>query len=599
LVIWFISLNIARPLRVITDSLKKLALGDIAESDKIEVKTNDEIGQMADSVNKIIDGLTKTAGFAKQIGNGNFNIDFQKLSQNDKLGTAILQMRDSLKTAYDEEQESKRNEKNLVWQSNGLNLFSRVTREDTNNIKKLSYNIISALVKYVDASEGGVYLVKQISKEEKILELAAHIGFEKEKFSIKELAFGESLPGTCAQEREKIFLTEIPEDYIYVTSGLGKEIPSAILLVPLIYNDELIGVIEIESLKVIEDYQISFIEKIAEITAATISSSKINIKTAELLEQSQTQADELAQQEEEMRQNMEEMQATQEEAHKREEEMNGIIKALKNSLYVTLYDPAGTIIDVNDNMLEVMNQEREKIINKTHYSIIFEGDKTNEKFNAFWGDLKNGKSKIIEEYYKKGKEVLWFEEKYTPILDNEGKTLKVIKTSTDITNKFVLHREYEMLLEDKKLAEIQFKERKKKELLEKAKEEKKVVLEDVVDITKFEIVNLKYINNVFKGDIAKIKNILNAYITAIPKLTDDLFVAYNNKQWDMLKSKANNLKTKMSYIGLDKLQDLAKKVEGIATDKYGLNDLPDIINQIEDLWSETEKELKNILKVNV
>lgn len=598
-VIWFIALNIARPLRRTTVSLKKLAEGDISESDKIEVKTDDEIGQMASSVNLIVDELTKTADFAKEIGNGNFQSEFEILSEKDKLGTAILKMRDSLKKAHDEEEESKQNEKNLVWQSNGLNLFSKVVRENTNDINILSHNIIKALVKYVDAAEGGIYLINQIDKETSNIKLAAHIGFEKEKFDKAELEFGEGLVGQCAQEKEKIFITEVPKDYIYISSGLGREIPSSILLVPLIYTDELIGIIELESLKVIENYQISFIEKIAEITAASISSAKRNIKTSELLEQSQMQADELAQQEEEMRQNMEEMQATQEEATKREDEMNGIIDALNSSLYVTLYDPHGIVLDVNDNMLEIINQEREKVVDKTHYSIIFEGDKTNEKFNAFWSDLKNGKSKIVEEYYNRGKEVFWFEEKYAPLLDNEGKTIKVIKTSTNITEKFTQTREYELLHEDKKLAELQLKERKKKELLEKAKEEKRVHIGDLIDKSQFEMINLDYVNKIFKGDIQKIQNILNAYITSIPKLIDDLFESYNHKQWDLLKSKANNIKTKMNYIGLTELNETAKKVETIVQDKTGFNELPNIINQIEDLWSKTEKELLKITKVKV
>jgi PAS domain S-box-containing protein len=598
IVIWFIALNIARPLRTTTESLKKLAQGDISESDKIEILSQDEIGLMADSVNKIIEGLTKTAEFANHIGSGNFEEDFEKLSEKDKLGTAILQMRDSLKTAFIEEQESKKNEKNLVWQSNGLNLFSKVIREDNNDIKKLSFNIISALVKYVEAGEGGIYLVKEISKDESVLELSAHIGFQREKYNKTELNFGESLVGRCAQEKEKIFLTEVPEDYIFISSGLGKEIPLSIILVPLIYNDELIGVLEIESLKIIEEHQISFIEKIAEITAATISSARINIKTTELLEQSQTQADELAQQEEEMRQNMEEMQATQEEAHKREGEMNGIIDALNTTLYVTYYDPNGAITNINDRMLDIMNQSRDKIIDKTHFSIIFEGDKSNERFNSFWSDLRSGKSKIVEEYYKKGKDVYWFEEKYTPIIDNEGKTIMVLKTSTDITSKFSLLREYELLIEDKKLAEAQNKARRKQEMLDKAKEDKKVSLIDLVDVSKFEIVNLNYINSIFKGDVDKIKNILSAYIKTIPKLTDDLFESYNSKQWDLLKSKANNFKTKMTYIGLENLQNIAKKIENVATEKTGLNELPELINQVEDLWTETEKELQNIIKVN-
>jgi GAF domain-containing protein len=140
---------------------------------------------------------------------------------------------------------------------------------------------------------------------------------------------GEGLVGRCYQEQERIYLTDIPDNYIKITSGLGDNNPSSLLLIPLAYNNNIFGIMEIASFIEFRDFEIEFIERIGESIAATISSVKANIQTAILLEQSQQQAEEMASQEEEMRQNMEELRATQEQSARREEELARELESLR------------------------------------------------------------------------------------------------------------------------------------------------------------------------------------------------------------------------------------------------------------------------------
>jgi PAS domain S-box-containing protein len=214
---------------------------------------------------------------------------------------------------------------------------------------------------------------------------------------------------------------------------LGEAVPNALLIVPLKVNDEIFGVVELAGFNAFEDHVIKFVEEVGESIASTISTTKINIRTNQLLEQSQQQSEEMAAQEEEMRQNMEELQATQEEAARRSAEMQGLLDALNRENLVIEYDLEGHIISVNDNYLQLVGTTRDQLIG-THHTDNMKLTKAQLKENEqFWNDLRNGIAKKETESVEfKGKKYV-FVATYTPILDEEGNSVKVLKIATDIT----------------------------------------------------------------------------------------------------------------------------------------------------------------------
>jgi len=134
----------------------------------------------------------------------------------------------------------------------------------------------------------------------------------------KKIEIGTGIVGQCVLEKETIYMTDIPKNYINITSGLGEDNPRALLVIPLIYNDLVMGIVELASFSPFEQYQIQFVEKIGETIAATIQSVKINNNTNKLLLESQEKSERLARQEEEMRKTMEDMREAQEDAQRKD-----------------------------------------------------------------------------------------------------------------------------------------------------------------------------------------------------------------------------------------------------------------------------------------
>ncbi len=276
-------------------------------------------------INSLVTNLKKTSAFIKNITSGNYNIEWEgmdkkvfELNKNNISGE-LLNLKSQLS-------EAKKASEVRAWNADGLTKFSRLIREYESELSKLSDVLISNVVEYLGAQQGGLFFLNDVDQNDKYLELMGCYAYQRKKFLEKRIEIGQGLVGQCFLEKETTLLRNIPDDYVSITSGLGDANPTELLVVPLMQNEEIVGVIEIASIKSFSEHQISFVEKLSEMITSAIATVKRNDNNKALLEQSQQQAEEMRAQEEEMRQNMEELQTTQEQMHRKNEEVEVLLK---------------------------------------------------------------------------------------------------------------------------------------------------------------------------------------------------------------------------------------------------------------------------------
>ncbi len=277
------------PIKYINKIIRKMSDGELP-SQTIKSST-DEIGQMGEALNSLITGLKQKAEFAKEIERGNFRSFFKISGEKDVLGASLLAMRDSLAEASKYEEIRRKENEERSWSAQGLSEFNDLIREHSKTLEEFSLVSINKLTRYTDAQIGGIYILNEENIEERVLELTGFYAYDRHKFFEQRILPGENLVGQCFLEKDTIFITDVPENYIKISSGLGKENPKSILLVPLILNQKAYGVIELASINVFPQYKINFVEKIAETLASTIATIQINIQRSQLIEETRDKSD--------------------------------------------------------------------------------------------------------------------------------------------------------------------------------------------------------------------------------------------------------------------------------------------------------------------
>lgn len=363
-----------------------------------------------------------------------------KRAENDELILSLDELRKTLSKNKEEEEKRRKEEEQRTWVTNGVAQFGEILRRNQDNMEELSYTVTRYLVDYMKINQAGFFILNKDDEKNKFFELTGHVAFDRKKFTDKRIMWGEGLIGRCGLEKETIYMTDIPDNYINVTSGLGEAGPKSLLIVPLKTSDDIYGAIEMASFRELEEYEIGFVEKTAESIALTISNVQNNMRTRKLLSETQEQSEKMRQQEEELRQNMEEMRATQEENQRREVEMKGILEAINHASISAEFETDGTIKSVNDNFLKTFNYKPEEIEDQSMKVFFFKEDVN--QLDDILATLQKGEtfSGRVRRRNKRGEEI-WLLSTYSPVVDDDGEVLYIKSLETNIAEQVKLEEE--------------------------------------------------------------------------------------------------------------------------------------------------------------
>jgi PAS domain S-box-containing protein len=279
---------------------------------RLQARTDAALQSDQQKLNEQANAVEHISSFIEAVSAGDYTVNLALEGDNSNLTTKLITMRDKLK-------ENTESDRRRGWSTMGLAQIGEILRSTTTNSTELFDNIIRFIVKYTKSNQGGLFIINdEDDKSKPYLELIACYAFERKKYLTKRVETGEGLIGQCFLEGERIYLLDVPQEYISITSGLGGSRPKALLIVPMKLNGKIYGVIELASFNAFAEYEIELIEKLAETIASTISTVRVNESTRILLEQNLQQSEEMKAQEEELHQNMEELEATQEEMRRKQ-----------------------------------------------------------------------------------------------------------------------------------------------------------------------------------------------------------------------------------------------------------------------------------------
>ena len=261
----------------------------------------------------------------EQISSGSYHFTSENGADN-----RVFQSLRELKTQLDAigEEESRRN-----WHVKGLAEFAELLQKQ-NDTAALSEALITRLCKYLHAEQGALFLVEETEAQADYpdLALAGHYAAAKLDRLKTELERGAGVVGEAVREQKPVYLTDLPQGYVSVASGLGEASPQYLLLCPMLLENKALGVIELASFSPFEIYEIAFAEELGARAAVTYFNLRTSARTTEMLKESQEMARSLRAREQELLKTTEAIQKAQSELESNQNQMNNIMKNLPDAI---------------------------------------------------------------------------------------------------------------------------------------------------------------------------------------------------------------------------------------------------------------------------
>ncbi len=252
--------NLTTQVRAIAEVSTAVTQGDLTRS--ISVEAQGEVAELKDNINQMIANLRETT---------------QRNAEQDWLKTNIASISGLLQGQRD--------------------------------LVAVTQLIMSEVTPTVNAQHGALFVVEPAADGRTELVLHAAYGFTPRRSDLRsQFEIGEGLIGQAALEGKTIVLNDVPDGYVRIGSGLGEINAAGIIVMPVLFEDQVLGVIELASIARFSDLHRDFLDRITETIGIVINTIRANMRTEELLSQSQSLTQELQKQSEELRETNDELQ---------------------------------------------------------------------------------------------------------------------------------------------------------------------------------------------------------------------------------------------------------------------------------------------------
>jgi signal transduction histidine kinase/HAMP domain-containing protein/CheY-like chemotaxis protein len=262
---------------------------------------------LTENVNQLAANLTTQVRSISEVASAVTKGDLTRTIRVDAKGE-LEALKDTINQMITNLRETTLRNQDQDWLKSNLAKFTQML-QGQKDLKTVTQRILSELAQVVSTHYGAFYILHQEDDTQRVkLKLFAAYAYKEERNVPKEFAIGEGLVGQCAFEKERILLTNVPTGYVKINSGLGKAKPSNLIILPVVFENNVKAVIELASLDTFSETHLDFLDQLTESLGIVLNTIETNTRTEELLAQSQSLAGELKTQQEELRRTNDELQ---------------------------------------------------------------------------------------------------------------------------------------------------------------------------------------------------------------------------------------------------------------------------------------------------
>ncbi|PMB48518.1 hybrid sensor histidine kinase/response regulator, partial [Fischerella thermalis CCMEE 5330] len=303
---------------------------------------------LTDNVNELAATLTTQLRAIAEVATAVTKGDLTRSIAVEALGEVAI-LKDNINQMIANLRETTQKNTEQDWLKTNLAKFTRMLQgqRDLETVSKL---ILRELAPLVGAAHGVFYIMENTDKSQ-YLKLLSSYAYRERKHLANRFHLGEGLVGQCALEKERILLTEVPHDYIKISSGLGEATPVNVVVLPVLFEGQVTAVIELASFRRFSEIHLTFFDQLTESIAIVLNTIAASMRTEELLKQSQSLAEELQSQQNELR-----------ETNKRLEQQAQTLKASEDLLKKQQEELQKTNAELEEKaeLLAVQNKEVER-----------------------------------------------------------------------------------------------------------------------------------------------------------------------------------------------------------------------------------------------